>query len=102
MAGKSFQRRTSTTELSQLQATTLPPELAELERTALHTELEQLESTSVRRAALTEAALSLALESPASSLELDTAQLYLQHAAASLASLLVGPSLRLLAPKGEW
>ena len=96
MAGKSFQRRTSTTELSRLQATTLPTELAELERPALHTELEQLESTSLRQAALTEAALSLALESPTSSLELDTAQLE----AASLTLFLVGPSFTTARPQG--
>ena len=63
LADKSFQRTASTTELSELQ------------RTALHTELAQLERNSFRHTALTQAASSLALESPASSFELSPAQL---------------------------
>ena len=42
----SFQRRTSSTELSELERTALHTELAELERPALTTELEQLQTSS--------------------------------------------------------
>ena len=77
LADKSFQRTASTTELAQLQRRTSSTELAELERTALHTELAQLERNSSREKAL---------ESPASSLELTTAQLCFSTASLSTLS----------------
>ena len=61
-----FERKASTTELSQLQRRTLTTELAELERTALHTELAQLECSSFTRKVVKRAAPSF---------ELSTAQL---------------------------
>ena len=76
----SFQTRTLRTEPLELQRRTSTTELSELERTALTTELSQLERTSFRQAALTKAALSLALRSPPSSLELTTAQLCFREA----------------------
>ena len=84
LTGQNFQTSTSTTELSQLQATPLP------------TELEQLECTSLRQTALSKAALSSALKSPASRLELHPAQ----DAAAKLTLFPVGLSLRTAHPQG--
>ena len=47
MRAHSFQRRTSTPELAQLERTALHTELAELERPALTTELAQLQPSSL-------------------------------------------------------
>ena len=57
----SFQRRTSTTELSELERTALHTELAELQRPALTTELAQLQTNS-----FDESSFELSLKSPAS------------------------------------
>ena len=82
----SFQTRTSSTELSQLERTALTTELSQLERTALTTELAQLQPSSFGESSFD------SLESPASEKAASTAQLCFKEA--SFSFLLGGPCLK--------